>query len=320
VVIEILICGVCHSDLHTTRDDWGWTAYPIVPGHEIIGRVVKVGRDVTRFKPGDHVGVGCLVDSCGTCDACESGEERYCDGAVCTYGGQDRHDHSKTQGGYSEKVVVSEAFVLRIPDGLDLKGAAPLLCAGITTWSPLRHWQAGKGSRVAVVGLGRLGHMALKLAKALGAEVTLFDRFVIDMATLNGLGVVPRHPRGGRRRRRLGVLQQGQRVIEGLDPVQPGRVDQGREPVPNPSGCVKGLVLPMGPPSSWPRAYPTALPKSGSTASADKDPGRPDSSVSSHSSCAGRCPAGFPDSNVLVSLQVEPSPRLEATGRPLMNL
>jgi uncharacterized zinc-type alcohol dehydrogenase-like protein len=176
VVIEILFCGVCHSDLHTARNDWGWTTYPIVPGHEIIGRVVEVGREVTRFKPGDHVGVGCLVDSCHECEACESGEEQYCDGAVYTYGSQDRHDHSQTQGGYSEKVVVSDRFVLRIPDGLDLKGAAPLLCAGITTWSPLRHWKAGKGRKVAVVGLGGLGHMALKLAKALGAEVTLFTR------------------------------------------------------------------------------------------------------------------------------------------------
>jgi uncharacterized zinc-type alcohol dehydrogenase-like protein len=176
VVIEILFCGVCHSDLHTARNDWGWTRYPIVPGHEIIGRVAEVGPAVTRFKTGDPVGVGCLVDSCRSCEACESGEEQYCDGATFTYGGVDRHDHSATQGGYSEKVVVSEQFVLRIPDGLDLKGAAPLLCAGITTWSPLRHWKVEPGSRVAVVGLGGLGHMALKLAKALGAEVTLFTR------------------------------------------------------------------------------------------------------------------------------------------------
>ncbi len=176
VVIEILYCGVCHSDLHTARNDWGWTTYPIVPGHEIIGRVSAVGSAVTRFKAGDRVGVGCLVDSCHTCPACESGEEQYCDGATYTYGGTDRHDHSITQGGYSEKVVVSEAFVLRIPDALDLQAAAPLLCAGITTWSPLRHWKAGPGTRVAVVGLGGLGHMALKLAKALGADVTLFTR------------------------------------------------------------------------------------------------------------------------------------------------
>ena len=176
VVIEILYCGVCHSDLHTARNDWGWTSYPIVPGHEVIGRVVKVGAEVTRFKAGDAVGVGCMVDSCRHCEACDSGEEQYCGGFVSTYGGVDRHDHSRTMGGYSEKIVVSQDFVLRIPDGLDLKGAAPLLCAGMTTWSPLRHWKAGKGSRVAVVGLGGLGHMALKLAKALGAEVTLFTR------------------------------------------------------------------------------------------------------------------------------------------------
>jgi len=176
VVIEILYCGVCHSDLHTARNDWGWSSYPIVPGHEIIGRVLEVGQAVTKFKAGDRVGVGCLVDSCHHCEACEHGEEQYCDGAVYTYGGVDRHDHSVTQGGYSQKVVVSDKFVLRIPDGLDLKGAAPLLCAGITTWSPLRHWKVGKGSRVAVVGLGGLGHMALELAKALGADVTLFTR------------------------------------------------------------------------------------------------------------------------------------------------
>lgn len=176
VVIEILYCGVCHSDLHTARNDWGWTKYPIVPGHEIIGRVTEVGSQVTKFKKGDHVGVGCLVDSCRECPDCQHGHEQYCGSAVYTYGGTDHHDHRMTQGGYSEKIVVSEAFVLRIPDGLDLKGAAPLLCAGITTWSPLRYWNAQKGSRVGVVGLGGLGHMAIKLAKGLGADVTLFTR------------------------------------------------------------------------------------------------------------------------------------------------
>ena len=176
VVIEILYCGVCHSDLHTARNDWGWTQYPIVPGHEIIGRVVKVGEGVTKFKTGDAVGVGCLVDSCHHCAACEEGEEQYCGGFVGTYGGVDRHDHSRTMGGYSQQVVVAEDFVLAIPAGLDLKAAAPLLCAGITTWSPLRHWGVTQGSKVAVVGLGGLGHMALKLAKALGADVTLFTR------------------------------------------------------------------------------------------------------------------------------------------------
>jgi len=177
VVIDILYCGVCHSDLHTARNDWGWTTYPIVPGHEIIGRVRAVGTQVTRFKPGDAVGVGCMVDSCRHCKPCEKGEEQYCkEGSTFTYGGKDRHDHSITQGGYSDQITVSDRFVLRVPDGLDLKGAAPLLCAGITTWSPLRHWKVGKGSQVAVVGLGGLGHMGLKLAKALGTEVTLFTR------------------------------------------------------------------------------------------------------------------------------------------------
>ena len=177
VLLEILYCGVCHSDLHQVRNDWGGSVYPMVPGHEIIGRVVSVGPKVTGFKPGDHVGVGCMVDSCRHCSACEQGLEQYCEELpTYTYNGFDRHDRLPTFGGYSERIVVSEKFVLKIPDGMDLKGAAPLLCAGITTWSPLRHWRVGTGSNVAVVGLGGLGHMALKLAKALGADVTLFTR------------------------------------------------------------------------------------------------------------------------------------------------
>lgn len=177
VVIKILYCGVCHTDLHAARNDWGWSRYPVVPGHEIVGRVESVGKDVTKFKAGDNVAVGCLVDSCRTCHSCEHGLEQYCEqGSTPTYGGVDRHDHSPTYGGYSDKIVVSDRFVLKVPEGMDLKGAAPLLCAGITTWSPLRHWKVGKGSRVAVAGLGGLGHMALKLASALGAEVTLFTR------------------------------------------------------------------------------------------------------------------------------------------------
>lgn len=177
VVIDILYCGVCHSDVHNARNDWGNAVYPMVPGHEIIGRVHSVGAAVARFKAGDHVGVGCMVDSCQHCAACEKDLEQYCvEGSTYTYNGIDRHDHTPTYGGYSEKIVASEKFVLRIPDGLDLAGAAPLLCAGITTWSPLRHWNVGPGSKVAVVGLGGLGHMALKLAKALGAEATLFTR------------------------------------------------------------------------------------------------------------------------------------------------
>ncbi len=177
VAIDILYCGVCHSDIHNARNDWGNATYPMVPGHEIIGRVLSVGRDVTRFKPGDPVGVGCMVDSCRHCAACEQGLEQYCqEGSTYTYNGVDRRDHRPTQGGYSDKIVVSDKFVLKLPDGLDLAGAAPLLCAGITTWSPLRHWKIGKGSKVAVVGLGGLGHMALKLGKALGADMTLFTR------------------------------------------------------------------------------------------------------------------------------------------------
>jgi len=177
VVIEILYCGVCHSDLHQARNDWGNSIYPMVPGHEIIGRVVSIGPDVTRFKPGETVGVGCMVDSCQHCAACDEGLEQYCENHhTLTYNDVDRHDKLPTFGGYSERIVVSDKFVLSVPDGMDLAGAAPLLCAGITTWSPLRHWKVGKDSKVAVIGLGGLGHMGLKLAKGLGAHVTLFTR------------------------------------------------------------------------------------------------------------------------------------------------
>ncbi|WP_313569724.1 NAD(P)-dependent alcohol dehydrogenase [Comamonas terrigena] len=177
VAIEIEFAGVCHSDLHTVRGDWGVPRYPVVPGHEIIGRVTAVGADVTRFTVGQRVGVGCMVDSCQHCPACAQGLEQYCEnGMTGTYNDVDRHDGTSTQGGYSERIVVSEQFVVNVPEHLDPAGAAPLLCAGITTWSPLRHWKVGPGSKVAVVGLGGLGHMALKLAKAMGAEVTLFSR------------------------------------------------------------------------------------------------------------------------------------------------
>jgi len=177
VLIEILYCGVCHSDLHQVRNDWGNTRYPVVPGHEIVGRVAAVGAAVKGFRPGDLVGVGCLVDSCGQCSSCAAGEEQYClQGATATYNGTDRHDGLPTYGGYSERIVASEKFVVRIPAGLDPKTAAPLLCAGITSYSPLRHWKVGPGMKVAVVGLGGLGHMGLKFAKAMGAEVTLVTR------------------------------------------------------------------------------------------------------------------------------------------------
>ncbi|MGN6559682.1 MAG: NAD(P)-dependent alcohol dehydrogenase [Candidatus Nitrosocosmicus sp.] len=177
VVIEILYCGVCHTDIHYVQNDWGRSIFPLVPGHEIIGRVANIGEDVTRFKQGDHVGVGCMVDSCQRCAACKQGLEQYCEeGPTFTYNSKDRIDKIQTFGGYSKKIIVPEKFVLQIPEGLDLKGAAPLLCAGITTWSPLRHWKVGVGTNVGVIGLGGLGHMAIKLAKALGANVTLFTR------------------------------------------------------------------------------------------------------------------------------------------------
>lgn len=177
VEIEILFCGVCHSDLHTARNDWGGTKYPAVPGHEIVGRITKVGSEVSKFKVGDLAGVGCIVDSCGTCESCKQDLEQYCQtGFVGTYNGKDEHLGGHTFGGYSQKVVVDADHVLRIPENLDLAAVAPLLCAGITTWSPLRHWNVGSNSKVAVVGLGGLGHMAIKLAKGLGAEVTLFSR------------------------------------------------------------------------------------------------------------------------------------------------
>lgn len=177
IEIEVLYCGVCHSDLHTARNDWGFTTYPVVPGHEIVGKVTKVGSEASKLKVGDYAAVGCLVDSCRTCSSCEKDLEQYClNGFTGTYGGQDKHLGGFTHGGYSEKIVVDEDFVLKVPSNLDLAAVAPLLCAGITTWSPLRHWKVGKGSKVAVVGLGGLGHMAIKLAKGLGADVTLFSR------------------------------------------------------------------------------------------------------------------------------------------------
>ena len=177
VSIEILYCGVCHSDLHTAENDWGWTQYPVVPGHEIVGRVLEVGSGVTKYKVGDNVAVGCMVDSCLSCDQCHNGEEQFCrEGMVGTYSGQDRISGELTQGGYSKHIVVREEFVLSVPKGLDLAKCAPILCAGITTYSPLRTWNVGPGSRVGVIGLGGLGHMAIKIAAAMGAHVTAISR------------------------------------------------------------------------------------------------------------------------------------------------
>jgi len=176
VLIEIDYCGVCHSDLHQVRDEWGASKFPMVPGHEIVGRVKQVGAKVTRFQVGDRVGVGCLVDSCGTCASCQRHHEQFCEkGAAMTYNGTEMDRVTPTQGGYATQVVVDEKFTLKIPDGLDLAAAAPLLCAGITTYSPLRQWNTKKGDRVGVVGLGGLGHMAVKLAASMGAEVTMLS-------------------------------------------------------------------------------------------------------------------------------------------------
>lgn len=178
VLIAISHCGICHSDLHTARDDWGGSTYPVVPGHEIVGHVMAIGETVSRYQIGDRVGVGCMVDSCLECDHCTRGLEQYClnGGLTGTYNSKDRRDESPTFGGYSDKIVVREEFVLRIPDGLDMAKAAPLLCAGITTYSPLKNWKVGAGSKVAVAGLGGLGHMAVKIAAAMGAEVTVLTR------------------------------------------------------------------------------------------------------------------------------------------------
>src|ERR1700730_2354073 len=177
VQIEILFCGICHSDLHSVRNEWSEfmpTVYPIVPGHEIVGRVTKVGSAVTKFKPGDCGAVGCMVDSDGTCPECRAGFEQFCPNMILTFNSPDKHLGGVTYGGYSESIVVDQRFVLRVPASLNLAGAAPLLCAGITTYSPMRHWGVTKGKKVGVVGLGGLGHMAVKFAHALGAHVVVF--------------------------------------------------------------------------------------------------------------------------------------------------
>ncbi|PWB33955.1 hydroxyacid dehydrogenase [Pseudomonas sp. SDI] len=177
VAIEILYCGVCHSDIHQARNEWGIAVYPLMPGHEIVGKVTAVGSKVTRYKAGDLVGVGCMVDSCRHCEACAANLEQYClEGPTMTYATPDRVDGSNTMGGYSSSIVVSEHFVVRIPVGMDPANAAPILCAGITTYSPLKHYGIKPGDRVGILGMGGLGHMGIKFAKALGAEVTLFTR------------------------------------------------------------------------------------------------------------------------------------------------
>lgn len=177
VVIDIHYCGICHSDIHQARDEWGGSIFPMVPGHEITGIVSKVGSKVTKFKVGDKVGVGCFVDSCRECQYCKSGLEQFCEaGMSATYNGREQDRKTPTYGGYSDKIVVDQNYVLRIPDNLPLDAAAPLLCAGITLYSPLAHWKAGPGKKVAIIGLGGLGHMGVKIAHALGAEVTVLSQ------------------------------------------------------------------------------------------------------------------------------------------------
>lgn len=189
VQIEILYCGVCHSDLHTARNEWGNTIYPVVPGHEIVGRVTKVGDHVKKYKVGDLAGIGCLVDSCRECDNCKEGLEQYCSkGMVGTYNSQERDGSGMTYGGYSKQIVAHEDFVLKISDKLPLEGVAPLLCAGITTYSPLRHWNVGKGDKVGILGLGGLGHMGVKLAVSFGAEVTMLSHSPSKAADAKRLG------------------------------------------------------------------------------------------------------------------------------------
>lgn len=199
VQIKVLFCGVCHSDLHQARNEWNNTLYPVVPGHEVVGRVSAVGSGVTTYQVDDLVGVGCMVDSCRSCPSCEEGLEQYCEnGFTGTYNGQDRQTGAVTYGGYSTDMVVDQDFVLRVPDNLDPAGVAPLLCAGITTYSPLRQWGVGPGKKVGIVGLGGLGHMGVKLARAMGAHVVLFTTSPSKIEDAKRLGahevVISRNP------------------------------------------------------------------------------------------------------------------------------
>jgi alcohol dehydrogenase (NADP+) len=192
VLIDVAYCGICHTDIHHVRGEWGPQPYPLVPGHEIVGTVTAVGAEVTRFSPGDRVGVGCMVRSCGECGSCQAGQEQDCAGMVGTYGGTDA-DGTITQGGYSGKIVVGQNFVLRVPESLDPAGAAPLLCAGVTMFSPLRRYGAGPGKKVAVLGLGGLGHVGVKLAVAMGAEVTVLSQTLKKLEDGQRLGAAHYH-------------------------------------------------------------------------------------------------------------------------------
>jgi len=189
VEIEITYCGICHSDLHAAKNDWGGSNYPLVPGHEIVGKVTKVGESVTKFKVGDAAGIGCIVDSCRKCEYCREGLEQYCvPGNTIVFGSPDKHLGGQTIGGYAETIVADENYVLKMPDNLAPAAASPLLCGGITTYSPLKHWKVGKGSKVGIVGIGGLGHLAIKIAKAMGGHVTVFTTSVSKMEDAKDLG------------------------------------------------------------------------------------------------------------------------------------
>ncbi len=255
VRIDVLFCGVCHSDLHTARGEWGGTVFPSVPGHEIIGRVVEVGADVISRKVGDLVGVGCMVDSCQHCASCADGLEQYCEqGMTLTYNSPDKHTGGTTYGGYSKTIVVDEKFVLHVSDKLDPAGAAPLLCAGITTWSPLRHWKVGKGHKVGVVGLGGLGHMAIKLAHALGAHVVLFTTSPAKAEGARALGadevVISRDAAAmAARANTLDFIINTVAAPHDLDPLLQAlkrdgtMVLVGAPPTPHPSPAVTNLIM-----------------------------------------------------------------------------
>lgn len=189
VELDILYCGICHSDLHAVRNDWGGTSYPIVPGHEIVGRITGVGKEVTKFKVGDLAAIGCIVDSCGHCHYCEEGEEQFCEkGWTVVFNAPDKILGGQTYGGFSERIIAKADYVLKMPENIDLAAAAPILCAGITVYSPLKHWKAGPGKKIGIIGIGGLGHIAIKIAKAMGAYVVVFTTSASKMADAKNLG------------------------------------------------------------------------------------------------------------------------------------
>lgn len=189
VEVDILYCGICHSDLHAVKNDWGGTTYPIVPGHEIVGRIAQIGNEVTRFKVGDLAAIGCIVDSCGHCHQCHEGEEQFCEnGWTVVFNSPDKISGGQTYGGFSERIVAKADYVLKMPENVDLAASAPILCAGITVYSPLKHWKAGPGKKIGIIGIGGLGHIAIKIAKAMGAHVVVFTTSVTKMEDAKKLG------------------------------------------------------------------------------------------------------------------------------------